>query len=343
MRKIKKIVAAALVTVMAFSMAGCKMIAKTPEAIQKTVLASIGNETITMGDVDSELQADIDYLKEQYGEDYESKLDDNMKEQLKQARLQVLSQLVDEKIILVKGTELGYIPSDEELAADIEAEKARFTELYGGEEGLKQALEYYGMTDEKFNSFIENIVKTQKVQDAVAKDITVTDEDVSKYYEENKDKYTKKAGANSKHILFKAEDDATAEAEALAAKAKIDSGETTFDALFAEYEANKAAGVYPIAEDLGYVENEQENFDTDFLAGFKVLKEGEVSAPIKSSFGYHIIKVDGVVIEESVTPLDEVKDQIKTTLETTKKNEAFTAQIEEWQKELNVKLYEDKV
>lgn len=337
MRKIKNIVAIAAITAMAFTTVGCNMIAKTPEAIQKTVLAKVGSENITLADVDSELQADIDYLKEQYGENYEENLDDTIKEQLKAARQSVLSQLVEEKVIITKGTELGYIPSDEELASDIEAEKEKFKEIYGGEEGLQQALEYYGMTDEKFDTFVTNIVKTEKVQDAVTKDITVTDDEIKEYYDTNIANYTKNPGANAKHILFETEE------EAAAAKAKIDSGETTFEDLFAEYEGNASSGTKPLAEDLGYVENEQENFNTDFLAGFKVLKEGEVSAPVKSSFGYHIIKVTDVVAEATVTPLDEVKDQIKSSLEYTKKNEAFTKQVEEWKNELNVKTYEDKL
>ena len=166
--------------------------------------------------------------------------------------------------------------------------------------------------------------------------VTVTDEDVEKYYNENIDKYKKKAGANAKHILFESED------EALAAKAKIDSGETTFDALFEQYKGN-ASGKFPKAEDLGYVENDKENFDTDFLAGFKQLKEGEISAPVKSSFGYHIIKVEGVQAEDTTTPLDEVKDSIKSTLETDKKKEVYNSTLEQWKKDLKVKTYENRL
>ena len=337
MRKIKNIVIAAAITTMAFSITGCKMIEKTPEAIQKTVLAKVGGDKITMADVNSELQADIDYLTETYGEDYENNIDDSLKEQLKKARKQVLEQLVNDEVLITKGTELGYIPSDEELSTAIEEEKAKFTEAYGGEEGLKEALEYYGMSDEKFDSFIENLVKTDKVKEAMIKDVTVSDEEIEQYYNDNIDKYTVKAGANAKHILFETEE------EAQDAKNKIDSGETTFEDLYSQYEANKSSGTKPLSEDLGYVENEQTGYDTDFLAGFKTLKEGEVSAPVKSSFGYHIIKVQGVQTEEKVTPLDEVKDNIKSTLLSEKQNEVYNSTLEQWKKDLNVKLYKDRL
>lgn len=337
MRKIKNIVVAAAITTMAFSITGCKMIEKTPEAIQKTVLAKVGDEKITMADVNSEIQANIDYLIETYGEDYENTIDDTLKEQLKTLRTQVLEQLVDDKVLITKGTALEYIPSEEELATAIEEERANFVEAYGGEDGLKEALEYYGMTEEKFNSFLENMVKTDKVKEAMIKDVTVSDEEVEQYYNDNIDKYTTKPGANAKHILFETEE------EAQAAKNKIDSGEATFDEIYAEYEANASSETKPLSQDLGYVENEQEGYDTDFLAGFKTLKEGEVSAPIKSSFGYHIVKVEGVQTEEKVTSLDEVKDTIKSTLLSEKQQETYDSTLEEWKEELNVKLYEDRL
>ena len=337
MRKIKNIVISAAITAMAFSITGCKMIEKTPEAIQKTVLAKVGGDKITMADVNSELQANIDYLIETYGEDYENNIDDSLKEQLKTVRTQVLEQLVDDKVLITKGTELGYMPSDDELATAIEEEKAKFVEAYGGEDGLKEALEYYGMSDEKFNSFVENMVKTEKVKEAMIKDITVSDEEVEQYYNDNIDEYTVKAGANAKHILFETEE------EAQDAKNKIDSGETTFEDLYSQYTSNASSGTKPLSEDLGYVENDQEGYDTDFLAGFKTLKEGEVSAPVKSSFGYHIIKVEGVQTEEKVTSLDDVKDTIKSTLLSEKQEETYNSTLEEWKKELNVKLYEDRL
>ena len=78
------------------------------------------------------------------------------------------------------------------------------------------------------------------------------------------------------------------------------------------------------------------------MDGFKDLKEGEVSEPVKSQFGYHLIKATGLKDAE-VTPLDEVKDQIKATLLQQKQEDTFNSKIEEWKTELNVKTYEDKL
>ena len=355
MRKIKRLVAVATIAMMALSITGCKMIAKTPEAIKKTVLATVDGDKITLGDVDAELASQIDVLKQQYGEDYEEKIEDDIKEQLKSARSQVLTQLINDAVINKKGEELKVFPAEDELKTEVEEERKQFVEAWGGEDNLPSALQYFGMTEESFNDYLVTMVKQQKVYDEVTKDITVSDEDISKYYEDNKSSYTTKAGANTRHILFVKEvaDDATdeekaaaleeAKAQADAAKAKIDSGETTFDALFTEYSGNKANSVYPISEDLKYVDYDKQGYDTDFLAGLKTLKEGEISAPVKSSFGYHIIEATGVNSEDKVTPLDEVKDTIKSQVEYDKKKTKFNSDVEAWKKDYKVKIYENRL
>ena len=58
---------------------------------------------------------------------------------------------------------------------------------------------------------------------------------------------------------------------------------------------------------------------------------------------YHIIKVEGVQAEDTTTPLDEVKDSIKSTLETDKKKEVYNSTLEQWKKDLKVKTYENRL
>ena len=100
LKRLKKIIATAAVCALAISMMGCKMIEKTPEAIAKTVIAKVGDEKITKGDLESELEKAgvVQQLKSTYGEDYAN--NDQAKEQLKQIRQQYLTMLVNEKVML---------------------------------------------------------------------------------------------------------------------------------------------------------------------------------------------------------------------------------------------------
>lgn len=347
MRKIKRVVVAAVVATMAFSMVGCNLIKKTPEAIQNTVLAKVGDEKITLADVDAELKADIDYLKETYGEDFESKIDDELKAKLKEVRKQVLEALVEEKVLYLEAEKKGLIPTQEELDKEVAERTAEIQEAWGGEESFKQAKEYYGYTDETFKEFLENQVVIQKVKDDMFKDINITDDQINKYYEEHKDEFVNYGQAEVRHLLFQTEE------EAKAASEKIKSGETTFDALFTEYEGNKAKvtaadateedKALPIAEDLGTVSYNQPNFDPLFLEGLKPLKEGEVSEPVKSSFGYHIIEAKNVTETTPRELNDELKEEIKDTLENEEKYSIYENQLASLEKEYKVKIYENRL
>lgn len=349
MGKIKKLIAAAMISVMSLSVVGCNMIEQTPESKAKTVLAKVGSTKITLGDVDAELKADIDSLKETYGDDYESKIDESLLTQLQTVRKNVLNQLVNEEIMVQEAKKLNLMPSDEELDEKVAAKTEELKEVYGGEEKFQSALDYYGYTDETFKEFMKTQVISEIVYEYMVKDVAVTDEEVQKYYDDNIDKYTTSPSAKAQHLLFASqnEDKDAADAEALAqaneVKAQIDAGTKSFDEFFEEYSGNKASGVYPISEDLGTVAYNQANYDTDFLAGLSALGEGEISAPVKSSFGYHIIKATDVQKEAVVQSFDEVKDSVKETLLQEKKTETYNNTLEQWKKDLDVKVYEDKL
>lgn len=343
MKKIKKLIAVAALCTLAVSAMGCKMIEKTPEAIQKTVYATVGDEKITKADLDEEMKPVIDQLKQTYGDDYENNA--QIKEQLKQTKIQYLNQLVNQKLMLQNAASLGVEPTDEELNEQADKEISNIKQQYSEDGQFEQALEMSGFTEDSYKEFIKEQLKVQQVQEAIISDVEVTDEDAQTYYDENKDsQYVKGAGANAAHILIAEKNDDgeidfdASLAKANEVKAKLDAG-ADFAELAAEYGTD---GTKDNGGDLGFVEYDQSNYDQDFLNGFKQLSEGQISDPVKSQFGYHIIKATGLK-DEVVTPFEDVKDQIKQQLLQQKQSEAFNTKISEWKEAAKVKTYEDRL
>ena len=345
MKRLKKIIATVAVCALAISITGCKMIEKTPEAIAKTVIAKVGDEKITKGDLESELEKSgvVRQLKSTYGEDYAN--NDQAKEQLKQIRQQYLTMLVNEKVMIKKGTELKLIPSDDELNKKVDDTIAQYKEVYGGEEQYKKALEQYGYTEDSFKEIQKDQAKLNAIYEAMTKDVKITDDDVKNYYEENKDsKYTTKGEIDYNKSLE----------EANAIKADLDAG-----ADFSKTAKEKSTdpGTKDNGGSLGFIKYSDTQYVKEFMDGFKNLKEGEISAPVKSQFGYHIIKVTGVTSEgadvshilvaetgeSKVTPFDEVKDSIKSQVTQEKTNAAYNSKLEEWKKDIQIKTYEDRL
>lgn len=341
MKKLRKLIATVAILTIAVSAMGCKMIEKTPEAIQKTVLATVGNEKITKGDFDKQVSAQ---LKQQFGEDYASNA--QLKEQVAQAKKQGLDSLVTQNILLQKATELNLKPSDDELNKTVEDQISQYKTQFPEEGQFESVLEQNGLTEDE----LKDLIKDQTIMDAVKqdiiKDIAVADEDVQTYYDENKEtQYSVGAGATVSHILIaeKASDgsvdfDASL-TKANDLKAKLDAG-ADFATLAKENSVDP--GSKDQGGNLGFQTYNSTQLVPEFVEGYKNLKENEVSAPVKSQYGYHIIKATGLK-EAQVTPLDQVKDQIKSTLLQQKQSEAFNSKIEEWKTDLKVKTYEDRL
>ncbi|CAN5255884.1 SurA N-terminal domain-containing protein [soil metagenome] len=131
--------------------------------------------------------------------------------------------------------------------------------------------------------------------DALKKGITVSDEDLRKYYTENLARYTTPEERRASHILIKAEKDAPA-ADRAKAKAKA-------EALLAEVKKNPASFADVARKNSEDPGSAEKGGDLDFFArGAMVkpfedaafsLKQGEMSGVVESDFGYHVIQVTG--------------------------------------------------
>ncbi|HAT4255909.1 TPA: peptidylprolyl isomerase [Clostridium perfringens] len=333
MVSVKKIVASALVGVLMFSAVGCNMVEKTQAAIDKTTVATVNGEKITLREVDSHLKGVFAQMKSQYGDKYMD--DPQVAQQILQQRQSVVQSLVTDKVLVAEADKLGIKPSEEDIKKKVDEQFENIKKGMG--DNFDKALEAEGYTEDTFKEFLKNQVIAEATVEYATKDVKVSDEDIKKYYDENKQQFVVKAGADVKHLLFPTEE------EAQKAYDEIQSGKTTFDDLFNKYEKNKDPKKEPIAENLGRVDYNNSNFDKDFMEGLKGLKDGEISKPVKSSFGYHIIKATNITDKETQLTEEQAKEQIISILENQKKKEAYQKDLEQWKKDLNVKVYDDKL
>lgn len=333
MNNIKRLVFSVLIGIFTISATGCGMIEKTESAVKATTVAKIGNDKITKGQVDERMASYIDQVKAQYGEDYSKNEEINaaVKEQAKQT----LDSMVIENILLKKAKELNLIPEDAKLTEEANKEIAEIKKLYFGDDQAKfdEAIKSFGLTNDAVVPYFKDQVIMRKVIDDMVKDIKVEDKEVSEYYEANKDMFSQKPGAELFHILV------PTEVQAKEIKAKLDKGEK-FEDLAKQFGTD---GTKDIGGSLGFVEYDTTQMDQDFMAGAKVLKEDEVSAPVKTQFGYHLIKAKNIQKETRITPLDEVKEEIKEQLLSQKQGERQQTLLEEWKKSFEVKVYENKL
>ncbi|MFA5920466.1 MAG: SurA N-terminal domain-containing protein [Methylococcaceae bacterium] len=153
----------------------------------------------------------------------------------------------------------------------------------------------------------------------ISKKIVVTDEKLKAFYEEQKDQYTTPERRKISHILFSI-NDKTTEKAALekAMKAKQDLANKDFAALAAEVSDDKLTAKK--GGDLGLFNVGV--MEKAFEDAASALKLGEVSNPVKSSFGYHLIKVTELV-PGNVKTFDSVKNEVTKTYQKAQSENAF--------------------
>ncbi len=140
----------------------------------------------------------------------------------------------------------------------------------------------------------------------IAKTIAVTDDKLKAFYEEQKDQYTSAERRKISHILFAINDkidEKTALEKAL--KVKADLANKDFSALAAEVSDDKLTA--KSGGDLGLFNVGV--MEKSFEDAASALKLGEVSNPVKSAFGYHLIKVTELMSGET-KPFEAVKNEV---------------------------------
>lgn len=201
---------------------------------------------------------------------------------------QALQQLVFEKVLSKK-----YTVTDKELNDKV----AQLKQQLGT--NFQAALAQYGYKSE---ADLKKQMKLGMLQEKAAmQDVTATDKELKDYYANLKPEI------NVRHILV------ADEKTALDVKKQLDAG-AKFEDLAKKYSTDTGSAAN--GGSIGWITStNQGQYDADFVKGAYALKVNQISAPIKSQFGYHIIQVTQ---EKAKQPFDKMKSDIEYQVKSAK-------------------------
>jgi peptidyl-prolyl cis-trans isomerase C len=196
------------------------------------------------------------------------------------------------------------------------------------QQASKDGLDKSPEVEEKLQDLKKRLVVESFLKKKVEAEVQVSDADLQKFYDQNKDKFNAPEQLKASHILVKSE------AEAKDVLAKIKAG-GNFEELAKKTSSDSSAAK---GGDLGWFG--KGSMVPAFEKAASALKEGQVSEVVKTDFGFHIIKLTGKRAA-GIRPLEEVKDQIKGAIMPQKQQEVFQKIKEELKKTAKITVKED--
>jgi peptidyl-prolyl cis-trans isomerase D len=153
--------------------------------------------------------------------------------------------------------------------------------------------------------------------DALEGEITVSDADLRAAYDKEKDRLTVPEKRHARHILISGKDDAAALKEAQDVLAQAKAGKD-FAALAQQY--SKDPGSARNGGDLGWADRNM--FVPAFSAALFSMQPGEIRGPVKTQFGYHIIRLDEIQAGKGKS-FEEARPQLETDLRRNRATDRF--------------------
>lgn len=245
-------------------------------------------------------------------------------------REQIIDSMVHEKLMVKGAADLGITVEDSEVNEYVDQMKAN----YSDDAAWSSALEQAGFTEDSYREVIKQSLYEQKVNEYFQDNAEMSDED---YVESARQYATYYDGAKrSSHILFKVDDPndeaAMAEAEAKAEEllARINSGEIDFADAATQYSEDTGSAAQ--GGDVGW--DLLSSFVTEYTDALDTLELNQVSGPVKSQFGVHIIKVTDVYTApedtSTITSLDQIPAEFQDTIKNMAASVGANNKYQEW-------------
>ncbi len=288
---------------------------------------SVPSDAVAVVDGDEVAKSDYDALITQARKSYTNQKREFPKAgtpEFQTLKNQAVSFLVQREQFEQQAAELDVEVTDKQVEDRLEQIKKQY--FSGDGKKYEEQLKDQGLTDKQVRADIRAQLVSEKIFTAVTKDVKVSDADVQAFYAKNEEQFSTPESREVRHILVKTK----AKAEEIAAE--LEAG-GDFAKLAKQYSTDtgskESGGELTITRGQTVAPFDKVAFE---------LAKNELSAPVKTEFGYHLIEPMSEVKKASKAPLKEVEDSIRQQLLQTKKNEAMT----EWVDELKTD-YDDKV
>jgi parvulin-like peptidyl-prolyl isomerase len=236
----------------------------------------------------------------------------------------IVGSLVERAEFELEAEEMDIEVTDEEVEKRLDELKKQFFE--GDDEKYRKEIAKQNLTDEQVRGEIRARLISEKLYESVTSSIKVTDADIKAYYDKNKAQFQQAESREVRHILVKNKDRADE------VRSRLESGES-FAKLAKQYSQDSSSadkgGKYTAVKGASVAPFDKFVFDAE---------TGDLSQPVKTQFGWHVIEVLSDVKPKSVTPLTEVEQTIRDTLLREKQNEA----MRKWVNDLEEK-YADQI
>ena len=245
----------------------------------------------------------------------------------------LVENFVMQEIVIQEALKQGIKPDPEEVKNDIQ----KIKKTPNGDQRIKMFMDQLKTkTEEEFITKQARMQTAQKLLKQQVDKIEVTEADAKKFYDENPKYFTR---LNASHILAAYSDEPgknppTKEQEEAALKKINDVHNKLKDGGKFEDLAKEHSDC-PSKEEGGRLrEFGPGDMVPEFEKALLDLKPNQISEPVKSPFGYHLIKAG----EKKVTPFEEVKDNILQQLKNEKGNEIVQKFVEGLKKAYKVEM-----
>lgn len=333
MDRVRLVAVAGLVTLIGLLGSGSGL----AKVVNKTV-AVVNNEVITLEDFNKKTGP----MVEQYRKAYKGT---DIEEKIKEMKKEMLNQMVEEKLLRQEAKKQNIIVTKQDIQKGVDEVKKRFNPENDYKE-YKEELKRQGYTEKIFeNDIKEQLMVMQLIEKEIKAKATLPNEaEVQKYYDEHKKELKQDEQVRARHILIRMDEKADLKTQSAALKkiqevqAKIKKGED-FAALAKEY--SEDPGSKENGGDLGFFT--KETMVPEFSKAAFALKPGQVSDVVKTSFGYHLIKVEETKPAKMLALDDEVPVgngktvKIKEYIQNMLYQQSMEKKFEDWLKDLKGK------